>query len=296
MKKEYIVDCYQDRPNIKEYMEEKLGFSSRQIKKLLKDRKISINKKIAFWDSKLTNNDTISVKIESYNVGYKPQQMELDIIFEDEYLLAVNKPSNLLVHSTPNNLDGTLANGISYYFDTKNEPTQIRFLNRLDMNTSGVVIIPKTAEAHKLLSKQMEDGHIKKYYLAVVEGVITPEKGEVKVAIDKDENNPIKRIVIKSGAPAETLYETKKVYKNASLVALQLITGRTHQARVHMSYLGHPILGDTLYGRESSLIARQALHAETITVFHPKTGEELVLTAKMPEDMKELIRKLEGAV
>jgi 23S rRNA pseudouridine1911/1915/1917 synthase len=161
------------------------------------------------------------------------------------------------------------------------------------MNTSGIVVMPKTAEVHRTLDASMKAGCVRKYYLAVLEGVIKPEKGIIDKPIGKNEADPIRRVVSSDGQPAVTVYETLSKSKDCSMVRLELLTGRTHQIRVHLSHLGCPIIGDTLYGKESRLIGRQALHASDMELPHPLEGSIIKLHAELPADIISLAAELE---
>lgn len=278
---------------LKAYMEEILGYSGRQVKKLFKEKKIKLNGKIGYWDSKVKAGDMISIDLsESIKADILPQNIPLNILYEDEHILAVNKPSNMLVHPTENHKQDTLANGLRYYFDYKDEQIAIRFLNRIDMNTSGIVLIPKSSQCHSALMALMGENKIAKIYHAVVEGTVEPAEGIINMPIGTGGTDGIRRVVVETGQPSITCYKTIRVLKQASYLELRLLTGRTHQIRVHLSHVGNPIIGDTLYGQSSSLIDRQALHAYQIELLHPFTNEKLKLCAELPQDMKALIEKL----
>jgi 23S rRNA pseudouridine1911/1915/1917 synthase len=160
------------------------------------------------------------------------------------------------------------------------------------MNTSGIVLIPKSPNIHHRLSMDMEINGIQKEYIALVIGKPQPAEGIIDTPIGKDPEDPVKRRVVKDGKESITIYKTMEAYNDSAMVRLRLLTGRTHQIRVHMSYIGHPIIGDTLYGTESSQISRQALHAVSMEFTHPVTGTNTVLRADLPEDMENLIEIL----
>ncbi len=294
MQSKYIVSLKENKKFVADYMSEHLGFSSRQAKKLLKDKKVYINGKTAYRDNKLKDGDYLEINLaEVPRIDIAAEAIELDTVYEDEYILAVNKPPFMLVHPTPNHPGGTLLNAAAHHFAGKGEKAVLRLLNRLDMNTSGIVVLPKSAAVHSKLEEMMSSGDIKKFYTAAIEGVIEPEKGIVDKPIGRDEADFIRRKVKSDGQPAVTIYETLKKSRDNSLVRLELVTGRTHQIRVHLSYLGHPIIGDTLYGKESRLIGRQALHASDMEFPHPDGSGILKLHAELPEDIRTLVSKLE---
>lgn len=293
MQKKYTVSLTENRILIVEYMSKSLGFSSRQAKKLLKEKKVLINGKPAYRDNKLKNGDILEMDLsETPGKGVAAEAVELAIIYEDEHILAVNKPPFMLVHPTPSHPTGTLLNAAAYYFAEKGEETALRLLNRLDMNTSGIVVLPKSSAVHSKLDEMMKAGKIRKFYLAVVEGAVEPVKGVIDKPIGKDEADPIKRRIRSDGQQAVTIYETLKKTGDYSLLRLELVTGRTHQIRVHLSSMGHPIVGDYLYGKESRFIGRQALHAAELEFPHPFGSDTVRLHAELPGDIKEVISKL----
>ena len=293
MKNEYTVAVGTEKTGIKEYMENNLQLSSRRIKKLLKEKKITINGKTAYWDNTVRGGDLLTIDLaEKIETQIIPQDIPVEVLYEDEFLLAVNKPPYRLMHPTANHDRDTLGNALRYYFDLHGIQAPVRFLSRLDMNTSGAVIVPKQAEVHSKLMLQLEQKKIQKKYLAVVEGIVVPAEGTINEPIGPDLANHIKRAVSEAGVEAVTLYNTVKALREAALLGVVIITGRTHQIRVHMSHIGHPIIGDELYGTESSVISRQALHAYSISFEHPVTGEKINVEAPVPDDMKKLIEVL----
>lgn len=291
MKKE--VSGIKGKKPIIEYMSENMEISVRQSKKLIKDKKVQINGKRAFRDSSVRNGDQVELDTsEEVNPAIVPEDIPIAIIFEDEHILAVNKPPYMLVHPTPNHPGGTLLNGVAWYFRQKEEGSSLRLLNRLDMNTSGIVIIPKSAAVHSRLDQMMKTGAVRKFYTAVVDGSIEPSEGRIGEPIGRDANDPIKRKVTADGQPSLTIYETLKQSGEHSLIRLELITGRTHQIRVHLSHLGHPVTGDELYGRGSEFIGRQALHASDMELPHPGGSGIMRLHAELSEDMLQLLGRL----
>lgn len=230
-----------------------------------------------------------------------PKKCALDILYEDEDILVVNKPYDTPIHPSVNNYDNTLANGVIYYYKEQNKPYIFRCINRLDRDTTGVTILAKNLISASILSKQMQEGGVGRTYVAFVEG-ITKEEGIIDLPIGREEGTIIKRKVDeKEGKRAVTHYRRIEVLdvegKAVSVVALQLETGRTHQIRVHMSFIGHPLLGDFLYNENNHMLTRQALHAAECTFYHPITGEYKRITAPLPKDMTmltcDLVAKLQ---
>lgn len=224
-----------------------------------------------------------------------PDKVPLDILYEDEDLLVVNKPYNMPIHPSVNHYRQTLANGIAYYYQQQNRPFVFRCMNRLDRDTTGVTILAKNLISASILSKRMKQGELGKTYIAFVEGS-TQEKGTINHPIGREEGTIIKRKIDEvQGKHAVTHYQKLEEFvvggKVISVVALQLETGRTHQIRVHMASIGHPLLGDFLYNEKNQMLTRQALHVVSCSFHHPITGEYMKLTAPLPEDMTVLIRE-----
>ncbi|SDF81461.1 RluA family pseudouridine synthase [Sporolituus thermophilus] len=220
-----------------------------------------------------------------------PLKMPLHIVYEDDFLLIVNKPAGLLVHPTTAPAEPTLAHGILYYLQSKGAFGAFHPIHRLDRNTSGLVAIAKHPHIQHALSGGGAKG-LKRLYLAVVTGIPSPLIGKIDAPVGRQPNSIIKRMVRADGQPAITLYRVLSTFSTASLVELELLTGRTHQIRVHMSHIGHPLLGDDLYGGATDLIRRQALHAASLSFRHPATGKVLMLTSPLAPDLTDLIRLL----
>jgi 23S rRNA pseudouridine1911/1915/1917 synthase len=295
MKKEIIVEVSSEKLNIKEFLESHCTLSSRKVKLLLKQKKIQINNKTAYYDSHVKNGDKVILDLsEAGRDSTIPESMDLDIIYEDEYFLAVNKPAGMLVHPTPNFPTNTLSNGLKFYFLSKDLDIPIRFINRIDRDTTGLVVIAKSGEAHSALANQFEQDSCEKIYLAVVEGRFAEAAGTIDKPIGIDDENAIRRAVREDGQKSITKYQVQEQYKEHALVRLNLITGRTHQIRVHMSSIGHPLLGDKLYGGSMQYIERQALHAYEMIFKHPYSNSEIKLQAMLPQDMQQLIELLKS--
>ena len=182
----------------------------------------------------------------------------------------------------------SLANGVKFYFESIGLKRKIRPINRLDLNTSGIIIFAKNEYVQECLIKQMQDHTFQKYYIAFVEGTFTNKEGTINLPIDRKENSIIERCISENGQTAITDYKVLSEYANFSIVECHLQTGRTHQIRVHMSAIGHPLLGDTLYGNSSNLINRQALHSYKISFIHPITKQSVTFNCDLPDDMKSI--------
>lgn len=224
-----------------------------------------------------------------------PKELQLDILYEDEDILVVNKPYDTPIHPSVNNYNNTLANGVVHYYQQQNKPYIFRCINRLDRDTTGVTILAKNLISASILSKRMKERGLSRTYVAFVEG-ITKEEGTIDLPIGREEGTIIKRkIDEKEGKHAVTHYckleELQVEGKAVSVVALQLETGRTHQIRVHMASIGHPLLGDFLYNESNHMLTRQALHAASCAFYHPITGEYKRITAPLPKDMAMLMQR-----
>ena len=283
---------------IREFLKEELELSSRLIRRAAIEKRIFVNKEVVRMRKVLHTGDIVEVKlerVESQNII--PEKMNLNIVYEEDDILVLNKPPYTVVHPTRGYPTGTLANGILYYFNETNQNCIVRLVSRLDMDTSGLIIIAKNQYAHMALSKEMQLNHLEKRYLAVVHGHLEKEEGTIDLPIFKPENEEsiFKRIIDERGQRSITHYKVIKKFENADLVECLLETGRTHQIRVHLSHIGHPIYGDSLYGDgedEKELIPRQALHAYGLDFKSPRTKEQLSLRAELPEDILNLIDKL----
>lgn len=224
-----------------------------------------------------------------------PKELQLDILYEDEDILVLNKPYDTPIHPSVNNYNNTLANGVVHYYQQQNKPYIFRCINRLDRDTTGVTILAKNLISASILSKRMKERGLSRTYVAFVEG-ITKEEGTIDLPIGREEGTIIKRkIDEKEGKHAITHYckleELQVEGKAVSVVALQLETGRTHQIRVHMASIGHPLLGDFLYNESNHMLTRQALHAASCAFYHPITGEYKRITAPLPKDMAMLMQR-----
>ena len=220
----------------------------------------------------------------------EPVELPLDILYEDDDLIVLNKPPFMPTHPSHNHHNDTLANALRFYFDSKDHPFIFRAVNRLDNATSGIVLVAKNKLSAKILSQDIVDKKISKSYLAILSGTPDLREGEICEPIKRERESIIKRVVADDGAYSLTSYKTLISSDMFSLVEASPITGRTHQLRVHFAHIGHPICGDTMYGYPSHFINRQALHAYKITFNHPIHKNEMTLEAKPPMDMTELYR------
>ncbi|WP_138203988.1 RluA family pseudouridine synthase [Haloimpatiens lingqiaonensis] len=292
----YIVKKGQEEVKLKEYLKFTLQLSSRFIRNSINDRRIKVNGKNARLNNKVAVGDVIEIKInkeEEQNIP--PEKMDLHIVYEDEDVIVLNKAPGMVVHPTRSYPTGTLSNGLLYYFKEKGENCIVRLVSRLDMDTSGLILIAKNQFAHMALARDMKEETFQKEYLAIVHGNLKQKSGTIDKPIYRTDDDSIQRVIDVRGQESITHYTVLESYAGGDLVKLKLETGRTHQIRVHLSSLGHPLYGDILYGKEEKdYIVRQALHAFKLSFPHPRDGHIVQLECGMPEDMKELISKIEN--
>jgi 23S rRNA pseudouridine1911/1915/1917 synthase len=270
----------------------------------LKSGCILINQQTWKPNTKVSGGEIISLHLpdESFDRSDKAQAIPLDIIFEDDQVLVINKPAGLIVHPGAGNPQGTLLNALLHHHAPLQDLPRAGIVHRLDKDTSGIMIIAKTLIAHTHLIRQMQERHIQRQYITLVYGHLIAGK-TINTEYGRDPHNRLKMAVLKHGKPAITTFTVRKKYPYVSLLQVTLHTGRTHQIRVHMTHIQHPIVGDTLYRTRNYLKAgmsqalrdtlsqfpRQALHAETISFQHPISQETLTFSAPIPYDLQTLL-------
>lgn len=291
MKLEYIVNDLTKYETVKKVLKEEFELSDRLITRLKLSDQIFLNNKTTYINNKLNMGDLINVDLnfEETCDNIVPTKMELDILYEDDGMLIVNKPPFMSVHPSMDHFEDSLSNGVKYYFNYIGLKRKIRPVNRLDKNTSGIVVFAKNEYIQECLIKQMKLGTFKKEYLALVKGTLNKNKQTINEPIARKQDSIIERCISQDGDKAITEVELIKTFDGYSLIKCNLKTGRTHQIRVHMSHIGHPILGDDLYGKKSTLINRQALHAYRINFIHPLNKKEIEIVAKIPKDIERLL-------
>jgi 23S rRNA pseudouridine1911/1915/1917 synthase len=223
---------------------------------------------------------------------FEPEWMELNILYEDDYCLVVNKPDGMEVHPSVKGQRGTLAHKVAAYYDMTNQKCRVRHIHRLDKDTTGPVLYAKNELAHYVFDAAMREKRIERIYAALAEGVVKDAKGVIDAPIGQDRHHSTRRRVSETGESAVTRYEVIERFADHTLVRLRLETGRTHQIRVHLSHLGHPIAGDGLYGGHRPIMQRQALHGEKLVWPHPWTGDRLSVHASLPDDFAAALRAL----
>ena len=277
--------------NVKDVLKNYFGISSRLLLKLKKNNSVYLNNFICNLNDLVSVGDTVSfcLNYEEDNSNIVATNIPLNIVYEDECLLIINKPPNIAIHPSMLHYDNSLSNGVKYYFNLIGLHKKIRPVNRLDRNTSGLVIFAKNEYVQEFLIKEMQIKTFSKEYLAILEGTLDKKQGTINAPIARKKDSIIERCVDNSGDNSITHYKVLKEFDNFSLVNFKLETGRTHQIRVHSSYIGHPILGDDLYGNKSNLINRQALHSYKISFIHPKTRRKMHFEIDMPQDMLDIV-------
>ena len=296
MELKYIINENETNETINSLLINKLQISSRLLTKLIKNKSIFLNGFICDTRNKALQGDILKIDFgfEEDNSNITPTKMDLNIIYEDEWMVVVNKPAGIPIHPSRLHYTDSLSNGIKSYFDFIGLSKKIRPINRLDLNTSGIVIFAKCEYIQEMLIKQMDSKIFKKEYICIVDGILKIKKDTICLPISRKPGSIIERCIDKNGQQSITHYEVIKDFNSNDLLKYSLVkcyleTGRTHQIRVHMSAIGHPVLGDTLYSTNSTLINRQALHSYKIECIHPITNENLTFVCDLPEDIKNLI-------
>lgn len=277
--------------NVKEVLKAEFSMSDRLLLKLKKLDKIYLNCNVTSVNHPVLENDLIECYLdyEEDNSNIIPTEMPLNIIYEDEAYIVVNKPAGIPVHPSMDHYTDSLSNGIAFYFNQIGLKKKIRPVNRLDKDTSGIVIFAKNEYIQECLVRQMKSKEFIKKYIAVVTGSLDNLEGTINAPIARKEGSIIERCVSETGDIAITHYKVLKRKPNFDIVECILETGRTHQIRVHFAYLGHSLLGDTLYGTSSNLINRQALHAYEVEFTHPLSKKKVKYITTVPEDLNKLM-------
>ncbi len=272
-------------------------FSRSYIQKLIEEGKITVSKKEIQNSYRVSEGDQIKVISEEKETEIKAVEMELDIVYEDQDIIVINKNPDRVVHPAPGHYDDTIVNALLAYVDNLSAINGVKrpgIVHRLDKDTSGLLIVDKNDKSHKDLAQQFKNRSVEKYYYALVEGNLPYQKGKIDAPIGRDPNHR-KRMAVRKRKSKKAVSRFKIIeeFKNYTLVEVKIETGRTHQIRVHFSYLGYPVVGDKKYGSKNSLDSqRQLLHAKRLIINHPTTGEKMEFKSELKSDFKRVLAKL----
>lgn len=277
------------------YLAQQLSLSRSKIQKLIKNNLVTVNNKIVNSNYLIKENDKIEVNDDlNYEINVKPENIPIDIVYEDDDLLVINKESGMVVHPAPGHYEKTLVNALLYKFDLKSgEKTRPGIVHRLDKDTSGLMLVAKNEFTHEKLSQMISSKEVERHYLAIVDGVIKNDSGTIDAPIGRDQNNRQKMAVTDINSKnAITHFKVLERYKNNTLIECILETGRTHQIRVHLSFIGYPVTNDPLYNKKKSTEFGQMLHSKSIKFKHPRNNKELYFEQEIPLEFKTKIEEL----
>ena len=291
------VENLEKSERIDKYLSSKLddNFSRAKIQKLIDEELILVNDKIIKSSYKVSNGDVILITDKEEDMSIKPEKMDIDIVYEDDDVIVINKKSGVVVHPAPGNYSGTLVNGLMYLSkDLSHVNGEFRpgIVHRIDKDTSGLLIVAKNDKAHRILAEELKEKKVKRKYIALVSGVINHDIGEIDAPIGRDPSDRKKMCVTSTNSKdAITHFRVLERYKNASLIECELETGRTHQIRVHMKYINHPVINDPVYGKNNHGEFGQLLHAKEITFTHPTTKEVMTFSCEVPEEFNKILEE-----
>ena len=278
-----------------QYLVEELGISRSQVLKMIKNDEVLVNGKKTKSGYNVINGDIIDVNHEENN-DILPEKMDLDIVYEDEYLLVVNKPNGMVVHPAPGNYHGTLVNGLLAHGKLSDVNGEFRpgIVHRIDAYTTGLLMVAKTNKVHEALAKELSEKKTYRKYIALVWGILPSDTGEIDAPIGRSPRDRKKMAVVAGGKRAVTHFKVLKRFEKATLISVTLETGRTHQIRVHMDYIGHPVVNDPLYGGRKLIDdTGQCLHAKELGFTHPVTHEYMQFDSELLECFTDILKKFE---
>lgn len=290
---EFIVEEAEKGQRIDNYLISKLDMSRSKIQTLIEEENVLVNDLVTKNSYKVKGNDVVFVEEEiEIEINIVPEKMDLDIVYEDYDLLVVNKANGIVVHPAVGHNSNTLVNGLMYHsvnLSSNNGVFRPGIVHRIDSYTTGLLVVAKNDKAHELLAKQLEEKTTTRKYVGLVWGVINNDTGTIDAPIGRDLKDRKKMSVIATGKKAVTHFKVLERYATATLVELQLETGRTHQIRVHMNYIGFPIVNDPVYGKKN-IIDRtgQCLHAKVLGFIHPTTNKYMEFTKEEPEEFNKI--------
>jgi len=300
--KNFLVGEDEEGDRLDVYLSEQLGDMSRSyIQKIIKDKKVEVNGKVEKAKYLVKEDDKIKIEIPTPKLlEVVPQDIPIDIVYEDNDVLIVNKPQNMVVHPAPGNYENTLVNAILYHCKDKlssiNGVIRPGIVHRIDKDTSGLLMIAKNNNAHNSLAEQLKDHSITREYEFICHGVVKEDKITVDKPLGRNPKDRLKMAIVKDGKHAVTHFEVIQRFDNFTHMKARLETGRTHQIRVHALSINHPLLGDPVYGPKNSKfkLDGQTLHAKKIGFIHPTTNEYIEFNSELPDYFKNIIKKLEN--
>ncbi len=287
--KEILIQENEKNKKLKAYLMDVMGYSGRLVKRLLSEGLIKVDGKKGYGDSKIKSGMTLEIMdFENKKMSdILPEDLGLEILEQTDTFLVIEKPTGIVMHTSEKIETGTLANGVMFLFEKLGISAPVRFLNRLDRDTSGLVIVPLSGQAHSSLQEAYDKGE--KLYYAIVSNAPEDSEGVIDAPLMKDYENTGVIKISSIGLKAVTEYKVVERFESYSLLELSLITGRTHQIRAHMKYIGCPIVGDALYGGVTDIFNRQALHAYKISFMNPENKDLIEVESDLPEDMVKLL-------
>lgn len=291
-----IVEEDQQPLRIDSYLADKLSISRSKVQKLIKEDKVQVNGKNINANYLVKANDEIAINDDlNYEITIEPENIPLDVIYEDNDLMVINKESGMVVHPAPGHYTKTLVNALLYRFNiSKTSNMRPGIVHRLDKDTSGLMLVAKNEETHEKLASMIANKEVERHYLAITEGVIKSDTGTIDAPIGRDPNNRQKMQVTDVNAKnAITHFKVLERFKKNTLIECILETGRTHQIRVHLAYIGYPILNDPTYSKGKCSEFGQMLHSTSIKFKHPRTNEELYFKVEPPQEFKDKLKELE---
>lgn len=306
------------------FLAEKIeNWSRSRLQKLIEEGDVLVNEKKAKASYKLNENDSVEVELtEMPAARFEPEELPLEIVFEDDFLAVINKPAGMVVHPGTGISSGTLANALAFHFGLEkrdlqlenasdeqsvieNLKTRVGIVHRLDKDTSGLIVVAKSEDVHEALSKQFRQREVYKAYVALTHGMIERNSGTIEAPLAREKHNRTKMSVKQYGRAALSLWKVKKRFDKFTLLEIEIKTGRTHQIRVHLAYINHPIVGDAVYneGRDNTIADQQVknavknlnrffLHAEKLSFAHPETGEKMEFRAALPKELTDFLQLL----
>lgn len=290
-----IVTEIEEKIRIDKYLSDNTEFTRNKIQKLIDSDNVLVNGKSVKSSYKVSNDDEITIIDEQEDINIKPENIEVDIVYEDDDVIVVNKPSGMVVHPAPGNYSGTLVNALMYKsknLSTINGEFRPGIVHRIDKDTSGLLIVAKNDKAHAILSDELKDKKIKRKYIALVDGIINHDTGTIDAPIGRDINDRKKMSITSiNSKKAITHFTVIDRYKKATLLECILDTGRTHQIRVHMKYINHPVVNDPVYNKNLYGDFGQMLHAKEIEFIHPTTKEIMNFKCDAPKEFYEILEK-----